>query len=717
MSTATITTALAHGFNVGDVVCFEDIEWILLDSGLQPDQLNDTCWCVATVPSTTSFTVIIPELSNRIAFFDGNNASLRMYTFDEIAGTWSLTGNALAINIPFTNQYTSLSALATSTWDSDLATSRVAYTDAGNDEIRVYDFDGTDWVEKFTAGTSALLGSFTQQATCALSDTRIVFLDGGNIEEITTFDLDTTLGTWSQVGNGLNITGNISTPRLAAMTSPGNNIAGTFSASNSDTEGFGDAITNGLNIGLKFRNVYPGQILNAKIDVATVTTSFDSVAGIYANNSGVPGSQVGGNSDTVTLDSTGEKTYVWSSSVPALAAATDYWVVITDTTSTTGSVTLHTASDRGAGFESGRHDTITSIDDQSGSFPSGEEWRIDINRRGQIAYIDGLDDILRAYSFDGTTWAQVGNDKAITNTSENALTALSANRIVHLDGLVDKLETYDFDGTDWALVGSGATVTDNGSSALVALSKNRVALVEDGLNGLDIGISTYDFNGTSWALVGTRFSTGLTRDQPSLISIASFFKVGPGPDTTPPASSAAAATAGSSGGAIDDAGWTAYSAGGFTNEQVNTVTGLDHLEGEVVVGIDDGSPFSKKKVSSGSINLGESSRAQIGLEFCHRFKSLKPNVGAPSGVGIGKKKRIGEMTVALLWSSNFDYGDDLLDTLFASTNPETNVFTGERRLKMDSGWSSDERYVFSGCIPLPWFCMAVLPEIWTNDLL
>jgi len=160
----------------------------------------------------------------------------------------------------------------------------------------------------------------------------------------------------------------------------GSSSEGTFLAATKSTEAFGDLITDGLNIGMKFLNTSAGTVSSVKIDVAAVTASFDAVAAIYEDNAGVPGTQNGGDSDAVTLSSTGEKTFTWSASAPVLVAATNYWVVLTDSTGGgTGSITLNTASDQGSEFESGRHDTITSIDDQSGSFPSTDDWRIDIN--------------------------------------------------------------------------------------------------------------------------------------------------------------------------------------------------------------------------------------------------------------------------------------------------------------------------------------------------
>lgn len=140
---------------------------------------------------------------------------------------------------------------------------------------------------------------------------------------------------------------------------------------------FGDNATQSRSIGLKFTNTSAGNVRNVMFDVSSVSTAFDAVAGIYEDNAGSPGSQVGSNSDALTLNATGAKTLTWSGTGPALSAATDYWVVLTDSTGGgTGEVRTELSSDQGAEFASGRSDTITSIADGTNSFDTAYEWRI-----------------------------------------------------------------------------------------------------------------------------------------------------------------------------------------------------------------------------------------------------------------------------------------------------------------------------------------------------
>ncbi|MCH9019625.1 MAG: hypothetical protein IIA73_04595 [Proteobacteria bacterium] len=139
---------------------------------------------------------------------------------------------------------------------------------------------------------------------------------------------------------------------------------GTFALGQSTTMDFGDADVNTLNFGFLFTNTNAGKVTSVKIDVDAVTNAFNCVAKLYTESAGSPGTQVGGNSDTVNLDTTGDKTFTWSSNAPSLSAGTEYWMVLTDTTAAGDKVSLSCATNQ-AGFSSGRHDTITSIVDES----------------------------------------------------------------------------------------------------------------------------------------------------------------------------------------------------------------------------------------------------------------------------------------------------------------------------------------------------------------
>lgn len=100
-------------------------------------------------------------------------------------------------------------------------------------------------------------------------------------------------------------------------------------------------------------------------------------ARLYTNSGSSPGTQIGSDSDTVDLHSTGTKTFTFASP-PEFPAAGTYWVVIVPV-STTGDIFPDTVANSGS-HACGTHATITSIA-ATGQVPAsvGEEWRIGIN--------------------------------------------------------------------------------------------------------------------------------------------------------------------------------------------------------------------------------------------------------------------------------------------------------------------------------------------------
>lgn len=74
---------------------------------------------------------------------------------------------------------------------------------------------------------------------------------------------------------------------------------------------------------------------------------------------------------------------------------------------------------------------------------------------------------------------------------------------------------------------------------------------------------------------------------------------------------------------IDGTGFTAYSSGGEAHELVDTISGLDHLEGETVQIKADGAAHADKTVSSGAITLDNSSyEVTVGLPYTTTIKTL-----------------------------------------------------------------------------------------------
>jgi hypothetical protein len=96
------------------------------------------------------------------------------------------------------------------------------------------------------------------------------------------------------------------------------------------------------------------------VQVAAVSTAFSTHAELWTHDGTNPAAQIGSDSDSITLDSTGVKNFSFTD--PTVTKGRQYWMVMVDE-STGGSVAMldYTAHPQGMG--AGRHDTITSIAD------------------------------------------------------------------------------------------------------------------------------------------------------------------------------------------------------------------------------------------------------------------------------------------------------------------------------------------------------------------
>lgn len=154
---------------------------------------------------------------------------------------------------------------------------------------------------------------------------------------------------------------------------------GTWAVAQEGTHVFGDAAAaDSKHAGLLFLNTAGAQMKQVRINVAAFTASGIAAAKIYTDVSGSPAVQVGGDSDSQTISATGEVKFTWSSNIPALAAGTSYWCIVSNDDDTTLNVTLDDVTDQGANYASGKHDTLTSIADASGTFTAADEWRFEV---------------------------------------------------------------------------------------------------------------------------------------------------------------------------------------------------------------------------------------------------------------------------------------------------------------------------------------------------
>lgn len=163
----------------------------------------------------------------------------------------------------------------------------------------------------------------------------------------------------------------------------------------------------------------------------------------------------------------------------------------------------------------------------------------------------------------------------------------------------------------------------------------------------------------------------------------------------------------------------------YQGPPVQTLTGLDHLEGETVKVLADGALHPDCVVAGGTIGLQTpASAVRVGLPYRHVFASLKLEAGAAAGTAVGKVKRVHAVALVLLHSLGLRIGPSLaqqeevpLREVNDAMDTAVPLFTGERHVSFEGDFERDARIVISGDAPLPFTLLAAAPELKTNELL
>ncbi|HEJ9371217.1 hypothetical protein [Klebsiella oxytoca] len=161
----------------------------------------------------------------------------------------------------------------------------------------------------------------------------------------------------------------------------------------------------------------------------------------------------------------------------------------------------------------------------------------------------------------------------------------------------------------------------------------------------------------------------------------------------------------------------------YSGSAVDSVSGLEHLEGQTVSILADGAAHPDQVVSSGSVSLEwDSTVVHVGLPFTSKIVTLPMEAGGTSGTSQGKTKRISKATLRLVNTLGGKVGDedgsylDIIESRDYSDlmdNPPA-AFTDDRTID----WPGD--YNSNACIqvvqdqPLPMTVVAIFPRVWTS---
>jgi hypothetical protein len=161
----------------------------------------------------------------------------------------------------------------------------------------------------------------------------------------------------------------------------------------------------------------------------------------------------------------------------------------------------------------------------------------------------------------------------------------------------------------------------------------------------------------------------------------------------------------------------------YDGSSTDTISGLNHLEGETVSVLADGSAHSDKVVSGGSITLDRNAeKVHIGYNYTSVIETLRLEAGANDGVSQGKIKRIHGVTVRFLESVGAEVGPDLnnLDRIpfrdsSMAMDEAVPIFTGDKETFFPSGYDNDARIIIRQTQPLPMTVTAIMRRSNTFD--
>jgi hypothetical protein len=164
----------------------------------------------------------------------------------------------------------------------------------------------------------------------------------------------------------------------------------------------------------------------------------------------------------------------------------------------------------------------------------------------------------------------------------------------------------------------------------------------------------------------------------------------------------------------------------YDGAATNTITGLGHLEGEVVRVWADGGYAGEYTVSAGGITTPEAvAKAVVGLTYRARYKSYRTALQAASGSALGQRQRITRMGAmlrnthrdGLQYGQSFDALDPMPDVEEGAVVPAGKVW---RQYALDSfefngEWNTDSRLCLESHAPFPCTVLGAFLSVETNE--
>jgi len=161
----------------------------------------------------------------------------------------------------------------------------------------------------------------------------------------------------------------------------------------------------------------------------------------------------------------------------------------------------------------------------------------------------------------------------------------------------------------------------------------------------------------------------------------------------------------------------------YSGTPITNVSGLQHLEGQVVSILADGATHPNKTVTDGAITLDRASKnLKIGLAFTSLLQTMRLDAGSQDGTSQGKTKRIYDITVRMYESIGIEVGPNLSDMERIPFRSSANLmdegippFTGDKEIEFRGNYETDGFIFVRQTQPLPFTILSLYPRLVTND--
>jgi hypothetical protein len=167
----------------------------------------------------------------------------------------------------------------------------------------------------------------------------------------------------------------------------------------------------------------------------------------------------------------------------------------------------------------------------------------------------------------------------------------------------------------------------------------------------------------------------------------------------------------------------------YSGSSTTAITGLEHLEGESVTILADGSSHPVKSISSGAIMTGGSltldrsaTKAQIGLPYDSVLQTMRIESQSEEGTSQSRTKRINEVTIRLHETVGVEVGPSLSDmeripfrSSAASMDTAVPLFTGDKQVEFRDDFNTDGYIYVRQTQPLPLTILSIYPRITVNS--